>query len=183
MNENDLMWQACLDAPADDVGRGAFADKLQEAGFEGMAEMMRGRLGRVCVHVAAGQPLADRPMVLLFMTEGERDDELDSHVNAEIDEIFQHGLAADTMADTNAAGWTVDEAQIQDVRYDATGCHVHFTFRASGDQNTDAVYTGDSMSGDGVATIDPAGVVTHEVTRAEIDDYSDDGDPEDETGA
>jgi uncharacterized protein (TIGR02996 family) len=46
MNESDLLWVACLAAPADDTARQVFADKLQEAGFERMADLMRGSNAR-----------------------------------------------------------------------------------------------------------------------------------------
>lgn len=160
-------------APADDTVRQAFADELQEAGFEQLADLMRGPQGRAWVHIAAGVPMENRLLQLQFMSQAEREEELTTLINDGIDDIFHDGLAADEIAGTNAAAWAVDpDLDIQTVRFDAEGCHVHFAFHASGEQNEDAVYTGDAMSGEADALIDAAGEVTREVTRAEISDYS-----------
>lgn len=181
MNEGDLLWATCLAAPADDTARQVFADKLQEAGFEQLAELLRGPQGRAWVHIAAGVPMEDRLLRLQFMSQAEREEELTTLINDGIDDIFHDGPAADEIAGTNAAAWTVDpDIDIRTVRFDAEGCHVHFAFHASGEQSEDAVYTGDRMSGEADALIDAAGEVTREVTRADIDSYSADGLDEDE---
>jgi uncharacterized protein (TIGR02996 family) len=173
MNEKDLRWAAVVAAPADDTVRLAFADELQEAGFERMAELMRGPQGRAWVHIAAGVPMENRLLRLQFMSEEDCEGELTALINDGIEDIFHDGPAADEIAGTDAAAWAVDpDIDIQTVRFDAEGCHVHFAFRASGEEHEDAVYSGDALSGEADALIDPNGEVTREVTRAEIEDYS-----------
>ena len=161
MNESDLLWTACLAAPADDTARQVFADKLQEAGFERMADLMRGSQGRAWVHIAAGVPMANRLLELQFMSQEEREEELTTLINDGINEIFHDGLAADEIAGTNAAAWGVDpDIDIQTVRFDPEGCHVHFAFHASGEQNEDAEKVEDECAGRGVpvADVDRGGV-------------------------
>src|SRR4051812_14907410 len=105
MSESDLLWAACLAAPADDTTRLVFADRLQEAGLERMADVMRGPHGRAWVHIAAGVPMESRLLRLQFMSQEEREEELAARISDGIDDIFHDGLAADEFAGTNAAAW------------------------------------------------------------------------------
>jgi len=100
---------------------------------------------------------------------------VDSYIADSKDDILEDETVASLMADTNTGAWDVDDYQVTDVSIDeeAGTIIVSLGFTATGEQDTDRPFSGDTISGTAEATIDTKGKVTYVVENAETEDVQD----------
>jgi hypothetical protein len=102
------------------------------------------------------------------MTSKDREAEVEAMLTAEAHALFDDDAMSGTMSETNAFGWSVDELEVMNIDLQEDECAASFTFTASGDQDPDRMWSGDTITGEGTAVIDAAGNVTFQVTEANV---------------
>lgn len=82
--------------------------------------------------------------------------------------IGDDAVYASCIATTNALGWGVDEYKIVAYQVVEGEIGVNLTYSASGEQEEDHAFLGDSVSGTAVAVVDDDGDVRYEEVTAEV---------------
>jgi hypothetical protein len=117
---------------------------------------------------------------LKALAESDRRSAIDEKIADTYHEILNSEAFNGAIAETNATGWGVDDYEIQDIDLGDENCIVKLSYSASGEQDTDKVYAGDTVTGTAEAAIDAQGAVQYSNITAEV--VLDDAEPDSEEG-
>ncbi len=120
---------------------------------------------------------------LKTLSVAERHVAIQEKITATYHEILNSLAFANMIASTNASGWGVDECQIEEFEMSDEKCTVSLSYSASGDQDKEKPYSGDTVVGTAVAVIDSHGDVQYTDITAEVTYEPDESDSSDTSGA
>ena len=105
------------------------------------------------------------------LTKEELENEIDGKIADSYGELINSEGASSAIAVTNAFGWGCDEYEVTNIDVQEDECVVDISWHASGDQDEDKPFCGDSISGTAQAVIDDDGNVSYRDIEAETDSY------------
>lgn len=102
------------------------------------------------------------------LAKAEQQSAIDEKIAETSHEILDSGAFGSAIAETNASGWGMAEYEIQDIDLGDEECIVTFSYSASGDQDEEKPYSGDTVTGTAKAAIDSQGAVEYRDITAEV---------------
>jgi hypothetical protein len=82
--------------------------------------------------------------------------------------LVDMGNAPDQMAGSNATGFYVDDYEVEQVDFSSGECRVSLTWHATGDQEDDKPFTGNTLRGTAIAVINDLGEVEFKDVTCEL---------------
>jgi hypothetical protein len=98
----------------------------------------------------------------------ERQKAIDEKIAETVHKILDSEAFVRATTETNASGWGMDEYEIQAIGLGDEECTLRLSYSASGEQEEDKPYSGDSVTGTAEAAIDSQGAVEYREITAEV---------------
>ena len=108
---------------------------------------------------------------LKSLSKEQLDSEIDGKIADSYHELVNSEGASSAIAVTNAFGWGCDEYEVISIELTDDECLVEISWHASGDQDGDKPFCGDTISGTAQAVIDDDEKVSYRDIDAETDPY------------
>lgn len=155
------------------VSHGFFGEKIihteLEAGINATKRILN-ELNRKYLHEDEGNYID----YLKSLSKTELDTEIDSIIADIKHEVIDDDEINSIIADTNAYAWDCDDYHIENIEFTEIECIVTFYFHASGEQDKDRVYHGNSISGTAEAVIDADENITLQNITASLETFDED---------
>jgi hypothetical protein len=106
---------------------------------------------------------------LRVLSESDRETEIDSRIADTCHDILESEAFNSEAAITNAANYSIDEYEVQDIDFEDVECIVKLTFSASGEQLEDRMFCGDRITGECEVAFDSEGRIEYRDIQADVD--------------
>lgn len=190
-NDVDAIRRSLLADPADVLSWSAYADWLEEGGFDEALPHVRAfwdterpQSNLVIRHLRLQAALAPGHSEFCRALSEQQKRDIDAEaidlIHERQDDLIENEQFASTMAETNASEFNICSVGLRHSVFEAGTCTVEFSFWARGKQDPDRMYYGTNIRGTGIMKVSVEGDVAFTEVRADVDDDGDDFAPDED---